>query len=71
MKKVKVIRCFLIRGEAQAPGTVVEVGDGLAAELVQNGKAELAGDKPAAKRGPMTTTSAPALAGKVESEEKE
>lgn len=65
MKNVKVTRAFLIGGERQEVGSVVEVSDAFAAELVQVGKAEPVGTKPVGKRGPMTTDSAPALAGKV------
>ena len=63
MRKVKVTRAFLLAGERQEVGKVVEVSDALAAELIQVGKAESAGDKPAGRRGPVTTTSAPALVG--------
>ena len=67
MKSVKVIRGFMLGMEQQKPGKVVEVSDALAAALVQSGAVEYAGDKPV-KRGPMTTDSAPALAGKVANE---
>lgn len=68
MKRIKVTRAFLLAGERQEVGKVVEVSDGLAAELIHGDKAAPAGDKPVGKRGPMTTVSAPALAGKVEPE---
>jgi hypothetical protein len=64
MKTVKVIRGFMLGMEPQLPGKVVEVSDALAAELAQNGAVEYATAKPQ-RRGPMTTESAPALAGKV------
>lgn len=66
MKKVKVIRAFLVKGERQEPGKVVEVSDALAAELIQQGRAEPAGEKSPAKRGPMSTASAPTLVGGAE-----
>lgn len=56
--KVKVIRAFLLKGERQEVGSVVEVKDSLAAELIHNLRAERVGDTPAAPPGPMTTQSA-------------
>ena len=67
MKSVKVIRGFMLGVIPQQPGKVVEVSDALAAELAQSGAVEYAGKAPV-KRGPMTTDSAPALAGKVANE---
>jgi len=57
--RVQVTRAFLIKGEVQEIGTVVEVSSALAAELVHNGKAIRLGDVP--KAGPMTTESASEL----------
>ena len=74
MVSVKVLRAFLIGGKRQEIGTVVEVGNALAAELVYNGKAERAGaveviaaadtaadQRPKRQRKAMTTQSATAL----------
>jgi len=41
-KDVIVVRAFCIGGARQEPGSRVNVGDGLAAELISAGKAELA-----------------------------
>ena len=60
MTDILVKRAFLVKGARVEPGTVVAVDHGLAVELVQNGKAEMAGDVPAVS-GPMTTESAPVL----------
>ena len=59
--KISVLRAFLLKGERQEIGTVVEVAASLAAELIHNRRAERAGDAPAAPPGPMTTASVPEL----------
>ena len=60
MVEVRVKRAFLVQGARVEPGAVIVVDHGIAVELVQNGKAEMAGDVPAVS-GPMTTESAPVL----------
>ena len=60
MTDILVKRAFLVKGARVEPGTVVAVDHGLAVELVQNGKAEMAGTEPAVS-GPMTSESAPSL----------
>ena len=59
--EIRVIRAFLHKGERQEVGSVIEVHDGLAAELIHGNRAERAGDAPAASPGPMTTDAAPQL----------
>jgi len=54
---VIVVRAFSIGGVRQESGTLVSVGDGLAAELISAGKAERAPD-PAPE--PKAETAAPA-----------
>jgi hypothetical protein len=60
MVDVRVVRAFLSKGTRMEPGQVVAVDPATAVELVQNGKAEMAGTAPAVS-GPMTTESAPVL----------
>ena len=60
MTEVRVMRAFLLKGARVEPGAVVAVDHGLAAELVQNGKAEMVGETPVVS-GPMTSESAPGL----------
>jgi hypothetical protein len=61
--RITVVRAFLLRGARQEPGAEVEVEPALARELVALGKAAVvAGSAPAAP-GPLTTDTAPALAG--------
>jgi len=59
-KDVIVVRAFSIGGVRQEPGSQVSVGDGLAAELISAGKAELApvaGPEPKAETGAPTAES--------------
>jgi hypothetical protein len=58
--KVKVVRALCIAGERQEPGTVIELPDVRARELIWIGKVEAVGDKPVAS-GPMTTETVSAV----------
>jgi hypothetical protein len=73
--EVKVLRPFWYGGELRAVGTKVDLPEPLAREVVFGGKAERVKPAPALKaetlpaapaiqKQPMTTKSAPALAGK-------
>lgn len=59
--KIRVIRAFLIKGERQEVGSVVEVGDNFGSEMVYTGRAERADKAPAARSGPMSTATASEL----------
>lgn len=68
--KVKVLRAFLVKGEAQAVGAEIELPDRLAAELIHVGKVEpAAAGKPAAK-APMKSAASPLVAGAAPQQEK-
>jgi len=59
--KLRVLRAFLIKGGArQEPGSVLELADAWALELIQMGKAVAVGPVPAVT-GPMTTESTSGL----------
>lgn len=47
--KIEITRACYLNGEAQPVGTQLEVPDLLARELIHNGKAVPAAEKPAAK----------------------
>lgn len=68
--KVKVIRAFLVKGQAQPVGSEVELDDRFALEMLHVGKVQRAGDKPAGKRaGPMTTPASGLVAGAPKKED--
>lgn len=63
MVEVIVKRAFCVRGARVEPGQMVAIDPMVASELVQCGKAEMAGEVPVVSE-PMTTESAPALKAK-------
>lgn len=69
--KVKVTRAFLVKGEAQAVGTEVDLPDQVARELLWIGKVEHVGQPQPPRRGPATTTTAGALVAGGAKEKKE
>jgi hypothetical protein len=58
--RVTVHKAFLVKGQRQEPGSVVELGDDLARELIHLQKASAA-EKVAPPSGPMTTETAGAV----------
>lgn len=54
--KVRVLRAFLQGGARQEPGSVIELPEGQARELIHMGKAEAAATLPPVS-GPLTTQS--------------
>jgi len=50
--KITVIRAFYLGGQVQAAGTVVDVEDRVARELIHYGRAAVAVEKPAAAPKP-------------------
>jgi len=68
--KVKVLRAFLVKGEAQPVGKVIDLPDAVAIELRFIGKVETVPDaKPAAPRGPMKAAASALVSGATHSEE--
>lgn len=65
--KVKVLRAFLIKGEAQKVGDEIDVSDALAAEMLQVGKIERVAPKPPVK-GPMKSVGSALVAGSQKKE---
>jgi len=60
--KITITRAFLLKsGARQEPGSVIDVADVLARELIASGKAEKAADAPTPAPGPLTTETAPAF----------
>lgn len=60
--KITITRAFLLKsGTRQDPGSVIDVADGLARELIASGKAERSADAPPPAPGPLTTETAPAF----------
>lgn len=66
--KVIVDKAFMLRGERQEPGSVVEVDPGLAQQLITMQRAHLAPDEPSAPADQpktMTTDSVGGLVGGI------
>jgi hypothetical protein len=59
--QVKVVRAFWYGGARKEPGTIVEVDDYVAREIIALGKAEKAGAPAPAVSAPLTTASVPDL----------
>lgn len=55
--QVKVLRAFYVAGARQEPGTIIELEDYPAREVIALGKAERVGAAAPAPKGPMTTES--------------
>ncbi len=70
--RVRVLRAFCLGGTRQEPQSAIDVADHIGRDLIALGKAErIAGAKPAARPGPMTTeTVAPVVSGKTKAAEK-
>jgi len=58
--KIRILRATLVAGKVWDVGKTADVPIDLARELVASGKAEAAGEQPAAA-GPMTTKTATAI----------
>lgn len=52
MKKVKVIRSFMVGGVAQKVGSVIAIPDSVAADVIASTKAELVTEDPEVKPEP-------------------
>jgi hypothetical protein len=61
--KVKVLRAFLVKGEVQQVGKELDLADQFAVEMLQIGKVERVGAKPATAPGPMKSEASPLVAG--------
>lgn len=61
--KVKVLRAFLVRGEVQQVGKELDLADQFAVEMLQIGKVERVGNKPAAAAGPMKSEASALVSG--------
>lgn len=67
--KCKVLRAFLIKGEVQQVGKELDLAEQFAAEMLQLGKVERVGGKPAAA-GPMKSESSALVSGAKPKESK-